>query len=115
MNDSIIETKGLCKFYNEGKYNEVKAIEKVNIKIRKGDFIAVIGPSGSGKSTFLHMIGLLDRPSCGKIFFDGQDVSELSDNDMAKIRREKIGFVAKTSLAQGLQKTIAWYVKNIYK
>ncbi len=93
MNDVIIETNDLCKYYNQGKYNEVKAIEKVNIKIRKGDFTAIVGPSGSGKSTLLHMIGLLDRPSCGKIFFDGHDISELSDNEMAKIRREKVGFV----------------------
>ena len=93
MNEVIIETNDLCKYYNQGKHNEVKAIEKVNIKIRKGDFIAIVGPSGSGKSTLLHMIGLLDRPSCGKIFFNNQDVSELSDNEMAKIRRENIGFV----------------------
>ncbi len=93
MNEVIIETKDLCKYYNEGKHNEIRAIEKINIKIKKGNFIALKGPSGSGKSTLLHMIGLLDRPTCGQIFFDGQDVSRLSDDEITRIRREKVGFV----------------------
>ena len=93
MSDAMIETKDLCKYYNQGGHNEVKAVEKANIKIKKGDFVAIIGPSGSGKSTLLHLIGLLDRTSCGKIYFNGQDVSELSDDEMTRIRREKIGFV----------------------
>ncbi len=93
MNKAVIKTNDLCKYYNKGKHNEVRAIEKVDIEISKGDFISVIGPSGSGKSTLLHMIGLLDRPTCGKIYFDGKDVSKLNDDQMAKIRREKVGFV----------------------
>jgi len=93
MNDIIIETKDLCKYYNQGKSNEVKAIEKINIKINRGDFAALIGPSGSGKSTLLHMIGLLNRTTCGKIFFDGKDISEFTDDELTKIRREKVGFV----------------------
>ncbi|MEM5792902.1 MAG: ABC transporter ATP-binding protein [Candidatus Aenigmatarchaeota archaeon] len=93
MNEIIIETKKLCKYYNEGKENEIKAIDNVNIKIYKGDFVAIVGPSGSGKSTLLHLLGLLDKPSCGKIYFDGQDVSELTDDEMTRLRREKIGFV----------------------
>lgn len=93
MNDIVIQAKGLCKYYNEGKVNEVRALEKVNITIRKGDFIAIVGPSGSGKSTLLHLLGLLDRPTCGKLYFDGTDVSELDDNEITKIRREKIGFI----------------------
>jgi len=93
MSDIIIETKGLCKYYRESQHNEVRALDKVNISIKKGDFIAIIGHSGSGKSTLLHMIGLLDKPTHGKTFFDGQDVSELSDNEITKIRRKKIGFV----------------------
>jgi len=93
MNNIIIETKDLCKYYREGKYNEVRALDKVNINIKKGDFISIIGHSGSGKSTLLHMVGLLDRPTCGKVFFDGQDISKLSDDDMTKIRRKKVGFV----------------------
>jgi putative ABC transport system ATP-binding protein len=89
----IIETKDLCKYYNRGKHNEVRAVEKVDLKIRQGDFITIIGPSGSGKSTLLHLIGLLDKITCGKLYFDGKDVSQLSDDERTKIRREKIGFV----------------------
>ena len=91
--DVIIETKNLCKYYNQGRHNEIRAVDNANIKIKKGDFTVVIGPSGSGKSTLLHMIGLLDRTTCGKIHFNGKDVSELSYDEMTKIRREKIGFV----------------------
>jgi len=93
MNNVIIETKDLCKYYRKGKHNEVRALDKVNINIKKGDFVSIIGPSGSGKSTLLHMIGLLDRPTCGKIFFDGQNISEFSDDELTKIRRKKVGFV----------------------
>lgn len=93
MNKTIIKTENLCKYYNKGQHNEVRAIDKVNIEINKGEFISIIGPSGSGKSTLLHMIGLLDRPTCGKIFFDGKNISNLSDNQITKIRREKVGFV----------------------
>jgi len=93
MNDVIIQARDLCKYYREGKYNEVRALDKVNINIKKGDFVSIIGHCGSGKSTLLHMLGLLDRPTCGKIFFDGQDVSELSDDELTKIRRKKVGFV----------------------
>jgi putative ABC transport system ATP-binding protein len=93
MNEVVIKTEGLCKYYNKGKHNEVRAVEKVDLKIKKGDFISIIGPSGSGKSTLLHLVGLLDKPTCGKIYFDGLDVSDLSDNEVTKIRREKVGFV----------------------
>ena len=93
MNKVVIKTNDLCKYYNEGKHNEVKAVEKVDLEIKKGDFISIIGPSGSGKSTLLHLLGLLDRPTCGEIYFDGKNVSELSDNRVTKIRRERVGFV----------------------
>jgi len=93
MSEVVIKTNDLCKYYNEGKHNEVKAVEKVDLEIKRGDFISIIGPSGSGKSTLLHLLGLLDRPTCGEIYFDGKNVSELSDNRVTKIRRERVGFV----------------------
>jgi len=93
MSKVIIKTKNLCKYYNEGEHNEIRALDKVNVTIKKGDFVSIIGPSGSGKSTLLHMIGLLDGPSHGQIFFDGVDVSNLDADEIATIRREKIGFV----------------------
>lgn len=91
--DYIIETKGLKKIYNEGHENQVNALDGIDLKIKRGDFVSVIGPSGSGKSTLLQMIGCLDRPSYGKVFIDGVDIYELDDDELAKIRREKIGFV----------------------
>ena len=92
MNE-VIELKNVTKIYNPGKENEVKALRGVNLKVHKSNFIAIMGPSGSGKSTLLHILGCLDRPTSGKVFIDGKDVSRFSDEKLAKIRREKIGFV----------------------
>ena len=90
--DHVIVTKDLYKIYGSGD-TKVIALEDVNISIKKGDYIAIIGPSGSGKSTFMNLVGCLDKPSSGKILIEGLDVSKLNDSALAKIRREKIGFV----------------------
>lgn len=71
----------------------VSALKNINLKINKGERLAVIGPSGCGKSTLLHLIGCLDRPTNGKILIDGKDTSKLNDNELAKIRGKKVGFV----------------------
>jgi len=72
---------------------EVYALHDVNLEIQEGEFIAIIGPSGSGKSTLLNMIGCLDTPTSGAVFIDGIDTGKLSENGLAEIRREKIGFI----------------------
>ncbi|KKS33101.1 MAG: ABC transporter related protein [Candidatus Amesbacteria bacterium GW2011_GWA2_42_12] len=72
---------------------QVVALDKVSFTINKGEFVAVTGPSGSGKSTLLHLVGLLDKPSSGKILVDGIDTSKMSDNKLARLRNQKIGFV----------------------
>ena len=72
---------------------EVYALHDVNLDIQEGEFIAIIGPSGSGKSTLLNMIGCLDKPTSGTVFIDGIDTGKLSENGLAEIRREKIGFI----------------------
>ena len=72
---------------------EVYALHDVNLDIQEGEFIAIIGPSGSGKSTLLNMIGCLDTPTSGAVFIDGIDTGKLSENGLAEIRREKIGFI----------------------
>jgi len=87
----IVETRKLKKTYMLGKV-PVNALQGVNLRVEKGDFLAILGPSGSGKSTLLNMIGALDKPTEGKIFIEGVDVSKLNDNELADIRR-RIGFV----------------------
>lgn len=90
--ENVIELRDVCKYYGSGDA-KVKAICDVNLKIKKSENVAIMGPSGCGKSTMLHLIGCLDRPTRGKILLDGKDVSNLNDNELAKIRREKIGFI----------------------
>ncbi len=87
----IVETADLKKTYILGKV-PVNALRGVNLKVEKGDFLAILGPSGSGKSTLLNMIGALDKPTEGKVFIDGVDVSTLNDNQLADLRRN-VGFV----------------------
>ncbi len=94
-NDSfniVLETKNLTKIYGSGP-NKVVAIDNVNIKIRKGEFVSIIGPSGSGKSTLLNILGGLARPTKGTVLIDGIDIFALNDHNLSIIRNRKIGFV----------------------
>jgi putative ABC transport system ATP-binding protein len=91
----VIELKEVWKVYNlEG--TKVEALRGLNLSIKKGEFAAVQGPSGSGKSTAFNMIGCLDIPTKGKIFLDGYDTSKLTENELARIRGKKIGFIFQT-------------------
>ncbi len=90
--DVSIKTENLTKIYEVGEV-KVHALRDVNLKIKKREFIAVIGPSGSGKSTLLHILGGLDRATNGRVFIDHKDITQLSEDELAKIRSEKIGFV----------------------
>ncbi len=87
-----IEAVDLVKRYGPGE-SETSALNKVSFAVAKGDFVAIVGPSGSGKSTLLNLIGALDRPTSGKVFLDGVDISKLPSTELAKIRNRKIGFV----------------------
>lgn len=89
---ALIELQNVSKIYKLGE-TEIYALKNIYLKVERGEAVAIIGPSGCGKSTLLHLIGCLDKPSSGKIFIEGKDVSKLSDDELAKIRREKIGFV----------------------
>ena len=89
----IIKLENVEKIYNLGKPNELKVLDNIDLKIKKGEMVTLFGPSGSGKSTLLHIIGCLDRPTKGKLYIDGKDVSKLSDDELALIRRKKMGFI----------------------
>ena len=90
--DIILKTEDLCKYYGSGD-NLVKAADHINLQIRQGEFVSIVGKSGSGKSTLLHMLGALDNPTSGKVFLDGEDISSFKEDALSKIRRRKIGFI----------------------
>jgi putative ABC transport system ATP-binding protein len=89
----ILVISGLHKRYNEGKTNEVHALRGIDLTVRKGDMVAIMGASGCGKTTLLNMIGHLDRSSAGKIVIDDIDTNTLSDSQMTAFRRDNIGFI----------------------
>ena len=95
MESNIIELKNLSKHYEMGE-NIVKALDEVDVEVKKGDFIAIIGPRGSGKSTMMNMIGALDLATEGEIFLDAEDIENLEESELAQIRGRKIGFVFQT-------------------
>jgi len=88
----MIEVKNITKTYGSGD-TAFQALKGISFTIKDGEFVAVMGPSGSGKSTTMHILGCLDTPTSGEYFLDGKDVSKLSDEELATIRKEKIGFV----------------------
>ena len=92
MGNTLIEVKDLMKIYGE-EDAEVRALNGVNATVHQGEFVAVMGPSGSGKSTLMNILGCLDRPTSGAYILDGHDVSDLSKNELATVRNQKIGFV----------------------
>ena len=92
MSYPVIDTEKLTKTYGSGN-TRVDALKDVTISIDRGEYIAIIGPSGSGKSTFMNLLGCLDRPTSGIIRIEHTDVSKLSERRLARIRREKIGFI----------------------
>ena len=92
MQPVVIQTQGLCRDFSVGA-QVVHALRDVDLVIHRGEFIAIMGPSGSGKSTCMHVLGCLDTPTAGKYLLDGEVVSEFQTDDLARIRRTKIGFV----------------------
>lgn len=89
---TILKTQQLCKYFGEGD-NQVKAVQDTNIEIKMGEFVAIIGKSGSGKSTLLHLLGGLDYPTSGKVYIKDNDIFNMSEDELAVFRRQKIGFV----------------------
>src|SRR5881394_2494352 len=89
---NLLETSELRKTYSIGKI-EVEALRGVNLRIREGELSAIMGPSGCGKSSLMHILGAMTKATAGKVLIEGSDIAEMSDNDLTRIRREKIGFV----------------------
>jgi len=88
----MIELENITKIYRMGKV-EVPALRGITLNIERGEMLAIIGASGSGKSTLMHIIGCLDKPTLGRYLFEGADVNQLNDNQLAEIRSKKLGFV----------------------
>ena len=89
---NVLETIELKKYYGENE-TTVKALDNVNITIKRGEFVAIVGTSGSGKSTLLHMLGGLDRPKSGKVLVDNKDIFNIKEDELTIFRRRKIGFI----------------------
>ena len=88
----ILRVENLVKTYGEGE-NKVNAVDDISLSVEKGEFVAIVGASGSGKSTLLHLIGGVDRPTSGKIFIDGNDITKMNSDTLAIFRRRQIGIV----------------------
>ena len=95
VNGVVIHTEGLRKYYILGA-ETVRAVRGVDMEVARGEFVAIMGPSGSGKSTFMNLIGCLDTPTAGDYWLNGRKVSELSDDQLARVRNRDIGFVFQT-------------------
>jgi putative ABC transport system ATP-binding protein len=92
MERVLIQLENLTKIYHVGE-TEVRALQGVTYAVNEGEFVAILGPSGSGKSTMMNIIGCLDKPTSGRYLFEGEEVSKLDKNQLARIRNRKIGFV----------------------
>ena len=92
MSDIVLELQNVSRIFGEGDA-KVKALDNVSLSIRRGEFVLIVGSSGSGKSTLLNMIGLLDKPTSGKVILDGKETTTLNDGQVSQYRNEKLGFV----------------------
>ena len=89
----LIDVRNVYKIYNEGLDSEVRALDGVSLAIDRGEFVAIVGASGSGKSTLMNILGCLDVPTYGEYYLDGQEISELSDRQLSRVRNRQIGFI----------------------
>ena len=92
MSDVVLQLQNVSKIFGEGD-TQVKALDNVSFSIKRGEFVLIVGSSGSGKSTLLNMIGLLDKPTIGKVILDGKETTMLNDGQVSQYRNEKLGFV----------------------
>ena len=97
MENNIIKMTNITKSFFIGRPNQLDILKNINLTVKKGEFISIIGASGSGKSTLMNIIGALDRQTSGEYFLDGMDIAKINDNDLSEIRNKKIGFVFQSS------------------
>jgi lipoprotein-releasing system ATP-binding protein len=91
--DEILRLENVCKAFNIGQPSETEVLHDIDLRLERGEFLALMGPSGSGKSTLLNIVGLLDRPTSGRLIIKGQDTATLGDADITRLRGHTIGFV----------------------
>ena len=96
MRDNVIEMKNIIKSFYIGTENQLDILKGIDINVKNGEFLSIVGASGSGKSTLMNIIGALDRPTSGEYFLDGSNINELSDDELSDIRNKRIGFVFQT-------------------
>ena len=96
MRDNVIEMKNIIKSFYIGTENQLDILKGIDINVKNGEFLSIVGASGSGKSTLMNIIGALDRPTAGEYFLGGSNINELSDDELSNIRNKKIGFVFQT-------------------
>jgi lipoprotein-releasing system ATP-binding protein len=89
----VLRIKRVCKSYNVGMSSEVEVLHEIDLTLNRGEFVALMGPSGSGKSTLLNIIGLLDRPTSGQLYINGQETGTLNDQELTRLRGHSIGFI----------------------
>ncbi|UZE49352.1 ABC transporter ATP-binding protein [Rhodopseudomonas sp. P2A-2r] len=98
MADEILRLEKVCKAYNVGQSSETEVLHDIDLTLERGEFLALMGPSGSGKSTLLNIVGLLDRPTSGRLYIKGQDTGSLNDAELTRLRGHTIGFVFQSHL-----------------
>ena len=96
MSDNVIEMKNITKSFYIGTENQLNILKGIDINVKRGEFLSIVGTSGSGKSTLMNIIGALDRPTTGEYILEGTNIKEMSDDDLSDIRNKKIGFVFQT-------------------
>lgn len=106
MPDTMIEMSQIRKRFFVGQKNEFEVLHGIDLRVKKGEFVAIVGESGSGKSTLMNLIGVLDKPSSGTYFLDGEDISTADDRALSRIRNQKIGFIFQTFNLIGRQNAL---------